>query len=179
MPTAQDDRIILGYRCHNSKMTLAVGVDHEIETDNEYTEHISADEDTGKMVYRVDAEPGETIKVTKIVSVPLLARRARRASWSTAADGPWTGCVGRASTSSSPTSVSGWTSSGRAPTSRSPVSRRSSRPSAGTCSSSPRPPARAEQSGVPAKGVTGSGYGGHYFWDTEIYVLPFLTYTSP
>ena len=39
--------------------------------------------------------------------------------------------------------------------------------------------ARAEQSGVPAKGVTGSGYSGHYFWDTEIYVLPFLTYTTP
>jgi alpha,alpha-trehalose phosphorylase len=32
---------------------------------------------------------------------------------------------------------------------------------------------------VPAKGVSGSGYSGHYFWDTEIYVLPFLTYTSP
>ena len=29
--------------------------------------------------------------------------------------------------------------------------------------------ARAEQSGVPAKGVTGSGYSGHYFWDTEIF----------
>ncbi|MGH3587511.1 MAG: glycoside hydrolase family 65 protein, partial [Pseudonocardia sp.] len=39
--------------------------------------------------------------------------------------------------------------------------------------------ARAEGAGVPAKGVTGSGYGGHYFWDTEIYVLPFLTYTTP
>ena len=39
--------------------------------------------------------------------------------------------------------------------------------------------ARAEQSGVPAKGVSGSGYGGHYFWDTEIFVLPFLSYTSP
>ena len=39
--------------------------------------------------------------------------------------------------------------------------------------------ARAEQSGVPAKGVTGSGYSGHYFWDTEIFVLPFLTYTTP
>jgi alpha,alpha-trehalose phosphorylase len=39
--------------------------------------------------------------------------------------------------------------------------------------------ARAEAVGVPAKGVTGSGYGGHYFWDTEIYVAPFLTYTSP
>ena len=33
--------------------------------------------------------------------------------------------------------------------------------------------------GIPAKGVTGSGYGGHFFWDTEIYVMPFLTYTSP
>ena len=38
---------------------------------------------------------------------------------------------------------------------------------------------RAEGAGVPAKGVTGSGYSGHYFWDTEIYTLPFLTYTTP
>ena len=39
--------------------------------------------------------------------------------------------------------------------------------------------ARADQQGVGAKGVTGSGYEGHYFWDTEIYVIPFLTYTTP
>jgi alpha,alpha-trehalose phosphorylase len=39
--------------------------------------------------------------------------------------------------------------------------------------------ARAEDSGVPAKGLTGLAYEGHYFWDTEIYLLPFLTYTSP
>lgn len=39
--------------------------------------------------------------------------------------------------------------------------------------------ARAETQGVPAKGVTGSGYGGHYFWDTEVYVMPFLSYTNP
>ena len=39
--------------------------------------------------------------------------------------------------------------------------------------------ARAEDAGVPAKGLTGQAYEGHYFWDTEIYVLPFLTYTSP
>jgi hypothetical protein len=32
-------------------------------------------------------------------------------------------------------------------------------------------PARADGQGVPAKGVSGSGYSGHYFWDTEIYVL--------
>jgi alpha,alpha-trehalose phosphorylase len=39
--------------------------------------------------------------------------------------------------------------------------------------------ARAENAGVPAKGLTGQAYEGHYFWDTEIYLLPFLTYTSP
>ena len=38
---------------------------------------------------------------------------------------------------------------------------------------------RAEGSGVPAKGLTGRGYDGHYFWDAEIYVLPFLIYTQP
>ena len=39
--------------------------------------------------------------------------------------------------------------------------------------------ARAEGVGVPAKGLTGPVYEGHYFWDTEIYLLPFLTYTQP
>jgi alpha,alpha-trehalose phosphorylase len=39
--------------------------------------------------------------------------------------------------------------------------------------------ARAEGFGVPAKGLTGPGYEGHYFWDTEIYLLPFLVYTRP
>jgi alpha,alpha-trehalose phosphorylase len=39
--------------------------------------------------------------------------------------------------------------------------------------------ARAEDTGVPAKGLTGQAYEGHYFWDAEIYVLPFLVYTSP
>jgi alpha,alpha-trehalose phosphorylase len=39
--------------------------------------------------------------------------------------------------------------------------------------------ARADDAGVPAKGLTGQAYEGHYFWDTEIYLLPFLTYTSP
>jgi len=39
--------------------------------------------------------------------------------------------------------------------------------------------ARAEETSVPAKGLTGQAYEGHYFWDTEIYLLPFLIYTSP
>jgi trehalose/maltose hydrolase-like predicted phosphorylase len=39
--------------------------------------------------------------------------------------------------------------------------------------------ARAERRCVPAKGLTGPGYDGHTFWDTEGFVLPVLTYTQP
>ena len=33
--------------------------------------------------------------------------------------------------------------------------------------------------GIAAKAVTASGYDGHYFWDTEIYMVPLLAYTNP
>jgi trehalose/maltose hydrolase-like predicted phosphorylase len=39
--------------------------------------------------------------------------------------------------------------------------------------------ARAERRAIPAKGLTGPGYDGHAFWDTEGYVLPLLTYVVP
>jgi alpha,alpha-trehalose phosphorylase len=39
--------------------------------------------------------------------------------------------------------------------------------------------ARAERRAIPAKGLTGPGYDGHVFWDTETFVLPLLTYTHP
>jgi alpha,alpha-trehalose phosphorylase len=39
--------------------------------------------------------------------------------------------------------------------------------------------ARAERRAIPAKGLTGSGYDGHAFWDSESFVLPVLTYTLP
>jgi alpha,alpha-trehalose phosphorylase len=39
--------------------------------------------------------------------------------------------------------------------------------------------ARAERRPIAAKGLTGPGYDGHVFWDTETFVLPVLTYTLP
>jgi alpha,alpha-trehalose phosphorylase len=39
--------------------------------------------------------------------------------------------------------------------------------------------ARAEYRPIAAKGLTGPGYDGHTFWDTETFVLPVLTYTQP
>jgi alpha,alpha-trehalose phosphorylase len=39
--------------------------------------------------------------------------------------------------------------------------------------------ARAEFRPIAAKGLTGTGYDGHTFWDTECFVLPVLMYTHP
>jgi len=171
-------RMILGYRCYNSRMTLAVGADHEIDTECDYTELEHADEDTGKKVYRVNARPGIPIKITKVVSyhtsrgVPVreLVDRCRRtldrvrehgSDLQFADQRTWLDEFWRRSD----VVVSGQ------PAMQQAIHWNLFQLAQAT--------ARAEQSGVPAKGVTGSGYGGHYFWDTEIFVLPFLTYTSP
>lgn len=37
----------------------------------------------------------------------------------------------------------------------------------------------ARQAAIGPRGLSGGGYGGHVFWDTEIYVLPYLVYTHP
>ncbi|RMB60309.1 glycoside hydrolase family 65 protein [Tessaracoccus antarcticus] len=38
---------------------------------------------------------------------------------------------------------------------------------------------RAEGRAIAAKGLTGPGYDGHAFWDTEIFVLPLLSHACP
>jgi alpha,alpha-trehalose phosphorylase len=38
---------------------------------------------------------------------------------------------------------------------------------------------REARSSIAAKGLSGEGYEGHYFWDCEIYLVPFYTYTCP
>jgi alpha,alpha-trehalose phosphorylase len=175
---SKDNRIILGYRCANSKMTLAVGVDHGIRTENGYNQLIFDDDDSGKVVYRVQAKPGQPIMITKTVTyhtsrgVPVreLVDRCRRTLDRVLEHGidvefeaqrQWLDAF--------------WARSDVVVHGQ-PALQQAIRWNLFQVAQAT---ARAEQSGVPAKGVTGSGYGGHYFWDTEIYVLPFLTYTSP
>lgn len=38
---------------------------------------------------------------------------------------------------------------------------------------------RDGKTGMGAKGLSGEGYEGHYFWDTEMYVLPVFIWTNP
>ena len=39
--------------------------------------------------------------------------------------------------------------------------------------------ARGENRPIPAKGLTGPGYDGHTFWDSEMFVQPVLAFTAP
>ncbi|WP_018694396.1 glycoside hydrolase family 65 protein [Algicola sagamiensis] len=38
---------------------------------------------------------------------------------------------------------------------------------------------RFGKTSIAAKGLSGPGYDGHYFWDSEIYALPYFLYTEP
>jgi kojibiose phosphorylase len=40
-------------------------------------------------------------------------------------------------------------------------------------------PRRDDRVSIPAKALSGFGYRGHVFWDTDIFMLPFFTFTRP
>jgi alpha,alpha-trehalose phosphorylase len=173
-----EQRMILGYRCAHSRMTLGVGADHTIETENTYEELISTEPDVGKKVYRIVAQPGRPILITKTVTyhtsrgVPVreLFDRCRRTLDRVRDRG-----IAAIHDEQADWLARFWANSDVA------VSGQSAAQQAIRWSlyQLAQAAARADQLGVPAKGVTGSGYEGHYFWDTEIYVVPFLTFTNP
>ncbi|MEV7973180.1 glycosyl hydrolase family 65 protein [Cellulomonas sp. NPDC089187] len=175
---AADGRYVLGYRVADSGMTLAVAADHTIDTENSYEERSLVEEDLAKHVYRVDAKQGKTITITKVVSyhssrgVPAkeLVDRCRRTLDRVAAEG-----VQHQFTEQRAWLDAFWTRSDVEVPGQ-PELQQAIRWNLFQIAQAT---ARAEGNGIPAKGLTGSGYSGHYFWDTEIYVLPFLTYTSP
>ncbi len=176
--SAEGGRITLGYRTAGSGMTLAVGVDHTIETENPYEEIDRAEEDLAKKIYRVDARQGVPILVTKVVAyhssrgVPVreLVDRCDR-TLARVRDQGVAHCLAEQRAwldrfwADADVEVGGH-----------PAIQQAVRWNLFQLAQAA---ARVEQGGVPAKGVSGSGYEGHFFWDTEIYVMPFLTYTSP
>jgi alpha,alpha-trehalose phosphorylase len=172
------NEIVLGYRCANSGMTLACGTRHHIDTtcQVDVTTHVGPD--LAKTVFTVRATPGDPIKITKLVSyhssngVPAveLADRCSRTLQRAEEDGLerivndqrawlddyWTNADIELSGDDRAQQALRWNLYQLAQAS-----------------------ARTQEQGIAAKGVTGGGYDGHYFWDTEVYVAPFLAYTLP
>ncbi len=186
--SCEDTRILLGYITNQSKIGLVCGVEHQIETECSYTHKSECFEDGGKVVFFVDAQPDIPIKLIKYISyhtspdvnsVEELCTRAqitldRAENLGFAAilasqqqymddfwyrsdikiDGlPYDNDVNRALELQQAIRFNLFQilqASGR-----------------------------AEGTGIPAKGLSGQAYEGQYFWDTEIYLLPFLIYTAP
>ncbi len=174
----EDGRVELGFRTHDSGMTLAVAADHRLETANRSTTQITVEDDLAKMTFRVDAQPGEPITLTKVVAyhtsrgVPVreLVDRCRRTLDRVREDG-----LEQQLNDQRAWLDDFWARSDVEIPGQPEVQQAVRWNLFQVLQAS----ARAEGNGIPAKGVTGSGYSGHYFWDTEIYALPFLTYTTP
>ena len=179
---AHEDRMMLGYRAANSGMTVAVAADHTLSTDDPYEVILRDDPDLTKMVFRVDAREGRPVRVEKTVayhtsrSLPVreLADRCDRTLDRAARfdlahyrreQREWYDRF--------------WAASDVEVASDEPGHDGIQQAIRYNLFTLAQASGRADGQGVPAKGVTGSGYEGHYFWDSEVYVAPFLTYTSP
>ena len=183
-----DTRLVLCHSTKNSKIALAAGIEHDIETDCSYSHISECSEENGKVQYMVDAEPGKPINLTKYITYHTtrtaphtpdeLSNRAQRA-------------LSRARKFGFDDLLNGqrkylndfWKKSDV----KIEVNKAYSKFTSTEAQQALRfnlfhicqATARVEGAGIPAKGLTGQAYEGHYFWDMEIFLLPFLTYTNP
>jgi len=171
-------RMLLGYQVAESGMTLAVGADHQVESEAEVELLVDTTEDLGRQVVRAHLEEGTSLTVRKAVtyhssrSVPHreLFDRCRRTLDRVRAEG-----FESHVTAQREYLADFWESSDVQLPGQ-PAAQQAAR---WCLYQLAQAAARSDQWGIPAKGVTGSGYEGHYFWDSEIYVVPFLTFTQP
>jgi alpha,alpha-trehalose phosphorylase len=170
--------VALGYRCTNSGMTMACGYRHELDTPCDYEVETSVDQDLAKTVFTIDAHAGEAIHLTKYVAyhssrgIPAqeMADRCHRTLERARADG-----VPQLQAEQAAWLDWFWATSDVEVTGDDAAQQAIRWNLFQLAQAS----ARTHQHGIAAKGVTAGGYDGHYFWDTEVYVVPFLAYTNP
>ena len=172
------EKLLLGYRTARSGMTLGCGVMHVMETDCDYEVTSELSKDVGKVAYILEAKAGSSIRLTKYVayhtsrSVPprelidradRVLRRAVSSGFDTIAreqrellDDFWQRADVQVDGDEVVQQAVRW-----------------------NLFQLFQAAARAEGSGIPSKGLSGHGYEGHYFWDIEIFIMPFLGYVEP
>jgi alpha,alpha-trehalose phosphorylase len=183
---ASDMRLMTTHRASNSGMTMACGVDHCIETECDYNVQSECSGDHGQVVFSIDAKRGKPFQIYKFItyhssryaSPRELATRAERTLDRTTTEG-FSSLVDAQRDfmddfwQRSDIGIHGTAALMRRPENELQQAMRWNLFQILQASG------RAEGTSIPAKGLTGQAYEGHYFWDTEIYVLPFLIYTAP
>jgi len=184
---AKDRRIVLCHATEKSRLTLACATDHSLETSCQHADKVACSENFGQVAFTIDARPNCPIHLIKYMvyhtsQTASAEELCGRAEWTM--DRVVTQGFQHLLASQEQYVDDFWR--------RSDVRVRDIREERTKRSTVEiqqairfnlfhilQASARAEDAGVPAKGLTGQAYEGHYFWDTEIYVLPFLIYTSP
>ena len=175
---ADRGRVVTGYRTAASGMSMCVGVDHVITTGDEHRVATSWTEDLAKVVVTAAATPGRTLRIEKHVTyhtsrvVPaeeLVDRGLRTLDRAVALGVPRLHAGQRAA-------LDDFWARADVEVEAGPRVQQAVR---WNLFQLHQASARAETAGIPAKGLTGPGYEGHYFWDADVYVTPFLTYTDP
>jgi alpha,alpha-trehalose phosphorylase len=183
--SVRERRILLSHQTRNSCMSVTCGSDHQFETECPYLCESQASEDAGKVVFSVDAQAGVPIRLVKYITYHTsrhspaqeLSDRADRtldralrigfnellAGQRQYLDEFW---------QRSDVQIEGHPEAHRSTDEMQQVLRFN-------LFHIFQASARSQGTGVAAKGLTSQAYEGHYFWDMEIYVLPFLIYTSP
>ena len=187
MGYAKDSRIVLCHATEKSGLRLTCAIDHVAETSCALTHKVFQGPDFGEVAYKVEAKPGCPIQLTKYMvyhtsQTASAEELCGRAEWTL--DRVVSQGFSKLLASQEEYMDDFWR--------RSDVKVRDVRKALAKRDTVEiqqairfnlfhilQASARAEDFGVPAKGLTGQAYEGHYFWDTEIYLMPFLTYTSP
>ncbi|NEB08518.1 glycoside hydrolase family 65 protein [Streptomyces coelicoflavus] len=175
---AMGSRLRLVHRTRRSGLRVAVAADHVVDAPGEITTSSESNADVSRLTITSVLDPGQRLRVQKTVAHGWSGARSRpamsdqvEAALAAAAHGGWDGLVAEQRDylddfwARADVEVHGDEEIQQAVRF--------------ALFHVLQAGARAEQRAIPAKGLTGSGYDGHAFWDTEMFVLPLLTYTAP
>jgi trehalose/maltose hydrolase-like predicted phosphorylase len=169
---------VLLHRTRRSGLLMAAGMDHSIEFDGRFEEETDLRADWARTTVVCKLRPGQRLRIVKFLAYGWSATRSPEALRDQAAAGltgaryvGWDGLV-----QAQRAFLDEFWDTADVEVDGDPVLQQAVRfglfhvLQAG---------ARSERRALPAKGLTGPGYDGHAFWDTEGFVLPLLTYTIP
>ncbi|MCW2622807.1 MAG: glycoside hydrolase family 65 protein [Frankiales bacterium] len=174
-------RLVQSWSTARSRMHLAVGVDHILDCPAPHEVTTSSGDDQSQVTVTVDAEPGVPIRLVKyatyhssrVVPGSELAHRCVRTLDRAVRSGP------DELLSAQRANLDRFWDRADVQVETDVASTRTQQAVRWNLFQLGQASWRAEGSGIGAKGLTSQAYDGHYFWDTETYVLPFLTHTQP
>jgi trehalose/maltose hydrolase-like predicted phosphorylase len=171
-------RAILVHRTRFSELMMAAAMDHDVEVPGRVEMHTAAYEDVGRTTIICGLRPGQKLRIVKYLAYGWSSLRSRPGlhdQVTGALDGArYTGWQGLLDAQRE--YLDEFWDGADVEVEGDPESQQAVRFGLFHVLQSS---ARAERRAIPGKGLTGTGYDGHAFWDTEGFVLPVLTYTHP